>query len=182
MADHNVPRRRFLSGIAAAQIAASQNSATGAEAAKMKVAVGADHAGFPLKGPVVQLLRTWGHSVNDLGTFSTDPVDFPDIAKKVCAEILAGSAQRGIMICGSGVGASIAANKVPNIRAALCHDTYCAHQGVEHDNVNVICMGALVLGPKLAEEILAAFLNAKFNSTDADFLRRVRRLEEMGKP
>jgi ribose 5-phosphate isomerase B len=119
--------------------------------------------------------------VNDCGTFSTDPVDFPDIAAKVCTEVLAGRAQRGILVCGSGVGATIAANKIRNIRAALCHDTFCAHQCVEHDDVNVLCMGAWVVGPKVAEEILATFLKARFTASDADFQRRVKKLEELQK-
>jgi ribose 5-phosphate isomerase B len=174
-------RRHFLGGIAAAQLAASKAQGADVKPAKMKLAVGADHAGFPLKGPIVQLLRSWGHTVNDVGTYSSDPVDFPDIAKKVCGEVLAGRALRGIMVCGTGVGASIAANKVQGIRAALCHDTYCGHQCVEHDNVNVLCMGAWIVGPKVAEEILTVFLNARFNSTDADFQRRVRKLDDIGK-
>ncbi len=181
MSERNLARRGFLGGIAAAQLLVTQSRAEDVAPAKMKLAVGADHAGFPLKGPVVETLRSWGHSVNDLGTYSTAPVDFPDIAKKVCAEVLAGRAQRGIMVCGTGVGASIAANKVRNIRAALCHDTYCAHQCVEHDNVNVLCMGAWIIGPKVAEEVLTAFLRARFTSADQDFQRRVRKLEEMEK-
>jgi ribose 5-phosphate isomerase B len=108
-------------------------------------------------------------------------VDFPDISRRVCDEVLAGRADRAILVCGTGVGATIAANKIRNIRAALCHDTFCAHQCVEHDNVNVLCMGAWVIGPKLAEEVLTAFLNARFTSTDPDFQRRVRKLEEMEK-
>lgn len=173
MPDRNFARRRFLGGLAAAPLAAAASN-------KMKLAVGADHAGFPLKGPVVALLRSWGHTVNDCGTFSTDPVDFPDIAKKVCGEVLGGRAQRGILVCGSGVGACIAGNKVRGIRAALCHDTFSAHQCVEHDNVNLLCMGAWIIGPKVAEEVLAAYLNATF-STDTDFRRRVQKLDEMEK-
>ena len=146
----------------------------------MKLVIGADHAGFPLKAPVVALLKSWGHTVTDMGTHSTDPVDFPDVAKKVCGEVLAGRAERGILVCGTGVGACIAGNKVRGIRAALCHDTYSAHQCVEHDNVNLLCMGAWIVGPKVVEEILAAYLNATF-STDEDFRRRVRKLEEMEK-
>lgn len=181
MSEPNIARRLFLGGIAAAQVVVPQTLAADVVTARMKLAIGADHAGFPLKGPVVELLRSWGHTVNDLGTYSAAPVDFPDIAKTVCDEVLAGRAQRGIMVCGTGVGASIAANKIRNIRAALCHDTFCAHQCVEHDNVNVLCMGAWIVGPKLAEEILTAFLHAKFANTDPDFQRRVRKLEEMDK-
>ena len=174
MPDPKVPRRRFLGGLAAAPLAAAETKP------KMKLVIGADHAGFPLKGPVVALLKSWGHTVADMGTHSTDPVDFPDIAKKVCGEVLAGRAERGILVCGTGVGACIAGNKVRGIRAALCHDTYSAHQCVEHDNVNLLCMGAWIVGPKVAEEILASYLNATF-STDEDFRRRVRKLEEMEK-
>ena len=176
MENRSLARRKFLAGVAGAPLVAAAATTT----PKMKLAVGADHAGFPLKGPVVQLLKSWGHPVNDLGTFSTEPVDFPDIAQKVCNEVLAGRAQRAVMVCGTGVGACIAANKIRGIRAALCHDTYCGHQCVEHDNVNVLCMGAWVIGPKLAEEVLAAYLNATF-STDPDLRRRVKKLEEMEK-
>jgi ribose 5-phosphate isomerase B len=144
----------------------------------LRLVVGCDHAGFPLKGPVIELLRGWGHTVSDVGTHSAAPVDFPDIARKVCGEILSGRADRGIMVCGTGVGAAIAGNKVRGIRAALCHDTFCAHQCVEHDDVNLLCMGAWIVGVKLAEEILQAFLKARF-STDEDFRRRVRKLEEL---
>ncbi len=144
----------------------------------MKLVIGSDHAGFLMKGPVIELVRSWGHMVNDIGAYSTDPVDFPDIAKRVGAEILTGRAQRGIMVCGTGVGAAIAGNKIRGIRAALCHDTFCAHQCVEHDDVNLLCMGAWIIGIKLAEEILRAFLGARF-STDEDFRRRVKKLEQL---
>jgi ribose 5-phosphate isomerase B len=181
MSDQNFPRRGFIGGVAAFPLAAIEAAAADTPQAKMKLAVGADHAGFPLKGPMIQLLRSWGHTVTDCGTHSTEPVDFPDIARKVCDEILAGRSQRAILVCGTGVGAAIAANKIPKIRAALCHDTFCAHQSVEHDNVNVLCLGAWVIGPKLAEEVLTAYLNAKFASADPDFQRRLRKVEEMEK-
>jgi ribose 5-phosphate isomerase B len=183
MPNRTIARRSFIGGVAAAEMAFAQTGAggPGKAPAKMKLAVGSDHAGFPLKGPVIDLLRSWGHPVTDVGTNSTAPVDFPDIAQKVCNEILAGRATRGVLICGTGVGAAIAANKVRKIRAALCHDTFCGHQCVEHDNVNVLCMGAWVIGPKLAEEVLTAYLNAKFTSTDPDFQRRLRKIEEMEK-
>lgn len=144
----------------------------------MKLAIGSDHAGFPLKGPLVKLLRSWNHSVKDFGSFTPEPVDFPDIAKLLTDEIKSGRAERGIMVCGTGVGASIACNKTHGIRAALCHDTYSAHQCVEHDNVNVLCVGAQIIGVSLAEEILTAFLNAKF-STAEEFRRRVRKLDAL---
>jgi ribose 5-phosphate isomerase B len=144
----------------------------------MRLVIGSDHAGFPMKGPVIELLRSWGHSANDVGTHSTAPVDFPDIAKKVCTEILTGRVERGVMVCGTGVGAAIAGNKIKGIRAALCHDTYCARQCVEHDDVNLLCIGAWIIGIKLAEEILRAFLNARFSSNE-DFRRRVKKLEQL---
>jgi len=144
----------------------------------MRIAIGGDHAGFPMKAPVVDLLQAWGHDVVDHGTNSTEPVDFPDIARLVCDDVKAGRVDLGIMVCGTGVGAAIAANKIPGIRASLSHDTYSAHQGVEHDDVNVICLGAQILGLKLAEEILKAFLDAEF-STEDHFRRRVEKLSEL---
>src|SRR5262249_35789243 len=110
----------------------------------MKLALGGDHAGFPLKGPVYDFLTAQGHDVTDLGTHSTAPVDFPDIARSVCNMVRTGAAQRAILVCGTGIGACIAANKLPGIRAALCHDTYSAHQCVEHDDANVLCIGAWI--------------------------------------
>jgi ribose 5-phosphate isomerase B len=144
----------------------------------MKIAVGGDHAGFPLKGPIIELLRSWDHDVTDHGSYTPEPVDFPDIAQKVCQQVLSGETERGVMVCGTGMGAAIAANKIPGIRAAVCHDVYSAHQCVEHDNVNVICLGAQIIGNKLAEEILKAFLKAEF-STEPQFRRRVQKLAEL---
>jgi ribose 5-phosphate isomerase B len=144
----------------------------------MRLVVGGDHAGFPLKGPVVQVLRAWGHEVVDVGTHSPEPVDFPDIAQQVCDAVRAGRADRGIMVCGTGVGACIAANKVPGIRAALCHDVYSAHQCVEHDDVNVLCLGAQIVGETLALELLRTYLDARF-STEAQFRRRVAKIGEL---
>jgi len=144
----------------------------------MKIAIGGDYAGFPLKGPIIELLKTWGHEVTDHGTHSTEPVDFPDIARLVCEQVRSGGADRGILVCGTGVGAAIASNKIPGIRAAVCHDTYSAHQCVEHDDVNLLCLGAQIVGIKLAEEILRAFLKAEF-STEPHFRRRVRKLHEL---
>ncbi len=146
----------------------------------LKLAIGSDHAGFPMKGPVIEILRSWGHSVKDCGSYTAEPVDFPDIAASVCREVTSGRAERGIMVCGTGIGACIAANKVAGIRAALCHDTYSAHQCVEHDNANVLCMGAWIIGIRVAEEILNSYLKAEF-STSEEFRRRVRKLEEMEK-
>jgi ribose 5-phosphate isomerase B len=141
----------------------------------MKLAIGCDHAGFPLKDPVKEFLRAQGHEVEDFGTHSLDPVDFPDIAREVCQAVRSGAAERVLMVCGTGVGACIAANKIPGIRAALCHDTFSAHQCVEHDDVNVLCIGAWIVGIRVAEEILRAFMAAEF-STDEEFRRRVQKL------
>ena len=146
----------------------------------MRIAIGGDHAGFPLKGPIVEALRSRGHEVTDLGTHSLEPVDFPDVAQKVCNTVRNGEADRAIMVCGTGVGACIAANKMQGIRAALCHDVYSAHQCVEHDDVNVMCIGAQIVGQWLALDLIDAFLGATF-STDESFRRRVRKLAEMEK-
>lgn len=144
----------------------------------MRLIVGGDHAGFSLKGPIVETLRSWGHEVIDVGTNSTEPVDFPDIAKLVCDGVREGEVERGIMVCGTGVGASIAANKFRGIRAALCHDIYSAHQSVEHDDVNVLCIGAQIVGDRLAFDLLHAFLEAR-HSSDEQFRRRVAKLKEL---
>jgi ribose 5-phosphate isomerase B len=144
----------------------------------MRLIIGGDHAGLPLKGPVVDALRSWGHQVIDVGTNSPEPVDFPDIAELVCDAVRKGDAERGIMVCGTGVGASIAANKFRGIRAALCHDVYSAHQSVEHDDVNVVCIGAQVVGEKLALDLLRAFLEAE-HSSDEEYRRRVAKLMEL---
>jgi len=138
----------------------------------MKISIGADHAGFPLKQEIVSYLRDAGHEVIDLGTNSTDPVDYPDYAEAVGKSILEGTVQRGILICGSGVGASVAANKMPGIRAGLCHDSYSAHQGVEHDNMNVLVLGSRVIGVALAKELVAIYLAAAFTNEE----RHARRL------
>ena len=146
----------------------------------MKIAVGCDHAGFPLKDTVIKGLISMGHEVADCGSYDLEPVDFPDIAKLVGHTILNGEAKRGILVCGTGVGASIAANKIPGIRASLCHDIYTAHQCVEHDDVNVITIGAQIIGPLLALELIGKFLDAEF-STEEEFRRRVNKLNEMDK-
>ena len=144
----------------------------------MKLAIGGDHAGFPLKGPLIEHLRAVGHDVTDHGTHSTDPVDFPDIARLVTDQVRKGEVERGILVCGTGVGAAIAGNKTPGIRAAVGHDIYSAHQCVEHDDVNLLCIGAQIIGIKLAEEILQAFLQAEF-STAPEFRRRVQKLHDL---
>lgn len=141
----------------------------------LRLAVGGDHAGFAQKGAIISFLRRLGHTVEDCGSHDPAPVDFPDVSVAVCERVLSGHADRGILICGSGVGACIAANKVPGIRASLIHDIYCAHQCVEHDDVNVACIGTLVVGMKVIEDCLPAFLNATY-STDVDIRRRVEKL------
>ena len=141
----------------------------------MRVALGSDHAGFPLKEHLATWLAEAGHAVYDLGTHSSDPVDYPDYAAAVAQAVLDGRADRGIVICGSGAGAAIAANKLNGIRAGVAHDSYSAHQMVEHDDVNVLCLGARVIGVSLAEDLVTTFLEAKFSRED----RHVRRLDKI---
>ena len=138
----------------------------------MNVACAFDHAGFPLKELVLEVVRELGHEPVDLGTHSTDPVDYPDTARAGAEAVRSGRAERAVVVCGSGAGVAVAACKVPGIRAACTHDTYSAHQCVEHDDVNVLCLGARVIGPALAREIIEAFLGASFTGED----RHVRRL------
>ncbi len=143
---------------------------------KMRIAIASDHAGYPLKQFVVQELRAVGHEVLDLGTHDPSQAsDYPDFAKLACEAVRKGEAERGIIVCGSGVGAVVAANKFPRIRAGLCHDHYSAHQGVEHDDMNVLCLGARIIGQELAREIVQAFLEAKFTGEE----RHVRRLNKI---
>lgn len=141
----------------------------------MKLVIGSDHAGFALKVAMGDLLRLLGHEVLDVGAFNENPSDYPDFAEAVGRTILDGKAERGVLVCGSGVGASVAANKVMGIRAGMCHDSYSAHQGVEHDNINVLVLGSRVVGVKLAEDLVKAFLGAKFSQED----RHVRRLAKI---
>lgn len=146
---------------------------------KIRVAIGADHAGLPLKGPLVELLRGLGHEVVDLGAHTYDAGDdYPDFAKAVAESVVVGHADRGVLVCGSGVGASIAANKVKGARASMCHDTYSAHQGVEHDDMNVLCLGARIIGEELARELTAAFVAASFTGEERH-LRRLRKVQAM---
>jgi len=128
----------------------------------MRIAVGTDHAGFPLKGPTIAELESLGHEVLDLGTDSTEAVDYPDYAQAVGEAIMRGEADRGVVLCGSGVGGCVAANKVPGVRAATCHDTFSAHQGVEDDDANVLCMGARVLGETKCLELADLWLQTPF--------------------
>lgn len=141
----------------------------------MRIAVGADHAGFDLKQIIAADLRQRGHEVIDKGTDSTAAVDYPDFAEAVCKAVIDGQAERGLIICGSGVGASVSANKLAGIRAGLCHDTYSAHQGVEHDDMNVLVLGARVIGVELARELVENFLAAKFSGEE----RHRRRVEKI---
>jgi RpiB/LacA/LacB family sugar-phosphate isomerase len=142
----------------------------------MQIAVASDHAGFWLKGKVLEYLGGLGHNVEDLGTSDTSPVDYPDFAALVAAAIHGQRAERAVLLCGSGVGASVAANKFPGIRAGLCHDTYSAHQGVEHDHMNVLVLGARVIGEELAHELVHAFVSAK-ESQEVRHLRRLAKID-----
>lgn len=144
----------------------------------MHIVIGSDHAGFALKPTIVEHVKALGHTVTDVGSFDEQPVDFPDVGRKVAAAVTSGQAERGLMVCGTGVGAAIAANKVKGIRAAVCHDVHSAHQSVEHDDVNVMCIGAKVVGAWLACDLVSAYLEARF-STDEDFRRRVAKLGAM---
>ena len=146
----------------------------------MRVCVGSDHAGFPLKEVVRKFLSDLGHQVQDLGTHSTDPVDYPDYAEAVVHSVLDGKNERGVLICGSGVGASVAANKFPGARAGLCHDTYSAHQGVEHDHMNVLVLGGRVIGEEMARELVRAFVNAE-RSHEERHLRRLAKVAAIEK-
>jgi RpiB/LacA/LacB family sugar-phosphate isomerase len=141
----------------------------------MPIAVGSDHAGFHLKQEVAEALRKEGHEVLDVGTQSTAPVDYPDFAEALGLAVRDGRAEKGVLICGSGVGAAVAANKVPGVRAAICHDTYSAHQGVEHDDMNVLVLGGRVVGPALAHELVRAYLGARYTGEE----RHARRLAKI---
>src|SRR3954464_9535066 len=144
----------------------------------MKITIGSDHAGFALKRALIDHLQKSGHQLTDVGTDSTAPVDYPDYAEAVARGVLQGGTERGILICGSGVGASVAANKIPGIRAGLCHDSYSAHQGVEHDGMNVLVLGARVIGIELARELVRYFLDARF-SHEPRHERRVAKIKAL---
>jgi len=141
----------------------------------MRIAVAADHAGFLLKAPAIEELQRLGHEILDFGTDSDAPVDYPDYAQAVAEAVMRGDAERGLLVCGSGVGASVVANKVPGVRAATCHDTYSAHQGVEHDDMNVLCLGARVIGVELALEVVRSWQAARFSNAE----RHARRLAKV---
>lgn len=144
----------------------------------MRVAISCDHAGYPLKAAVLETVAKLGHEALDFGTFGLDSVDFPDFAEKACRAIQRGEAERGIILCGSGVGVVITANKFKGIYAGLCHDTYSAHQGVEHDFMNVLCLGGQVIGQAVARELVAAFLTATFDGGER-FVRRVNKMKKL---
>ena len=142
----------------------------------MKISIGADHAGYEMKSQLIDFVKQLGHKVHDVGTHEPDkPDDYPDYAILVAEDIRSGNADRGILVCGSGVGVSVAANKFKGIRAGLCHDHYSAHQGVEHDDMNVLVLGARIIGPAMAQDAAEAFLNAKFSGEE----RHVRRLNKV---
>lgn len=142
----------------------------------MQIAIGADHGGYVLKEQLKEFLAAKDYGILDVGAYTLQPLDdYPDFAKAVSKAIASGQADKGIMICGSGVGASVAANKVKGVRASVCHDTYSAHQGVEHDDLNVLCLGARIIGDELAREIVAAFLSARFTYEE----RHQRRLDKV---
>jgi ribose 5-phosphate isomerase B len=145
----------------------------------MRVAVGMDHGGYPLKEFILEELRKEGHEAIDVGAFNLDPSDdYPDFSRAVGEAILSGRAERGVLVCGSGVGAAVAASKMKGIRASVCHDHYSAHQGVEHDNMNVLCLGARVVGPELAADLIRAFLAAQF-SGEPRHVRRLKKVSEI---
>ena len=142
----------------------------------MKIAVAADHAGYPLKEILIADLTATGHDVRDLGTHDpAQPDDYPDFAEAVCGALRRGDVERGIVVCGSGVGVTVAANKFPGVRAGLCHDTYSAHQGVEHDDMNVLCLGARIIGQEVAREIVRSFAAARYTGEE----RHARRLKKV---
>lgn len=147
----------------------------------MNVAIGADHGGFRLKEKLKPYIEGLGHTVLDAGAATDEPSDYPDIAANVAGEILSSKAERGIVICGSGVGACVAANKFPGIRASVCHDTYSAKQGVEHDNMNILCLGARVVGEELAKELINAFLSASFAGNVERYQRRLMKVLDIEK-
>ncbi len=144
----------------------------------MRVVLGSDHAGFEMKQKILARVQEMGHEVSDVGAHNNEPSDYPDYAEALGIAIRDNQADRGILICGSGVGASIAVNKIPNIRAGVCHDCYSAHQGVEHDNMNVLVMGARIIGQELAYDIVAVYLDAQF-SCEERHLRRLAKLQKL---
>ena len=145
----------------------------------MNVAIGVDHRGFAIKSDLIAILRAGGCEVIDLGAHSHESVDYPDYAAVVGEAVASGQADRGIIVCGSGVGACVAANKVPGVRAGTCHDTYSARQGVEHDDMNVLCLGSGIVGLSLIEELVDAFLGARFADTEERYVRRLNKVQAL---
>lgn len=145
----------------------------------MRVAIAGDHAGFALKEELRGYVERLGHEVLDLGAYDSEPSDYPDFAEAVGKALEAGRADRGILICGSGVGVCVAANKMPGVRAAMCHDTYSAHQGVEHDDMNALVLGARIIGPALAFDLVKTYLEAKFSATEERFVRRLNKVKAL---
>ena len=144
----------------------------------MKIAIASDHAGFPLKEEMRPYIESLGFEVLDLGAYKVDPLDdYPDYAEAVGKALAAGQAERGVLICGSGVGVCVAANKMPGIRACVCHDSYSAHQGVEHDDMNVLVLGARIIGASLAYDLVKVYLEAKFQGTEERLLRRLNKVK-----
>jgi ribose 5-phosphate isomerase B len=144
----------------------------------MKIVIGSDHAGFALKNKMGDVVRALGHDVLDIGAFNENPSDYPDFAELVGHAVADGKSERGLLICGSGVGVSVAANKITGIRAAVCHDTYSAHQGVEHDDMNILVLGSRIIGEKLAEDLVKSFLSAKFTN-ETRHLRRLNKVKAL---
>ncbi len=144
----------------------------------MRIAFACDHGGFPLRSEILEQIACDGHEALDFGTFDSVNVDYPDFVEKACRAVLDGKAERAIIVCGSGIGACITANKFPGIYAGICHDCYSAHQSVEHDNANVLCLGARVIGPSLAKEVVTAFLSSTF-SGDVRHLRRLKKMKKI---
>jgi ribose 5-phosphate isomerase B len=147
----------------------------------MKIAIASDHAGFPLKEEVREHVARLGHDVRDLGAYDAEPSDYPDFALLVGKALMAGDVDRGILICGSGVGVCVAANKMPGVRAGMCHDTYSSHQGVEHDQMNVLVLGARIIGSALAFECVDAYLKANFIASEPRFVRRLNKVKAIEK-
>jgi ribose 5-phosphate isomerase B len=145
----------------------------------MRIAIASDHAGFALKEQVREFASKLGHDVLDLGAHNTEPSDYPDFAAAVGEALIASVAERGILICGSGIGVCVAANKMPGVRAGICHDTYSAHQGVEHDDMNVLVMGSRIIGYALAFDIAQTYLGARFQPTEERFVRRLNKLKDI---
>ena len=144
----------------------------------MRIAIAADHAGYQIKDDVINIVQSLGHDIIDLGTYNQEPVDYPDYAMKLGKVVAEKQADRGVIICGSGVGACIAVNKIKGIYASVCHDTYSAHQGVEHDNMNVLCMGSRIIGIELVKELIKAFLSAEFQREER-FIRRFEKIKSI---